>query len=1703
MGNARNDPLARTLIITAAQIGGTYLGGPWGGFGATVAATALLGEPDSKQSIGPNLGPNLSQLVNTNQQFNSNATVGGVIPKIYGVARYFPKIITPAHRVADDQSKITVIYDLGLGDAQVQKVSIGEQNITEFSDVVVRLVNPNQQNYSSIAGWQVYPIHQNFESAELVIDQQISSQNYPGYFEATIVLTKNTYPAGGNQKVNMYFTFPRGLRAGADVGGLQAAQAVIRIRYRKVGATTWLPLMHDLIGGTTATNVGRHIARPYADDINSPTVEEQERAKYWLDTYNNIIPSDQWTPAGHGEGALNVMYLAWGFGADSSYDGSNYGVAAIKRQVAASGLKKLPSDFDVRSHRSYSVRPERHTSNIDEWWGIPKGDFNIDVADGLLWNGGIQGYGEIFNDVDNSGNYLRGYTSNSPANTILKGAFVYLDYFGWSPAPDGVTTPTNRVNQPDLPFDWFGGKLLVMPKPIGIVKNVIEDWSGTGQSATRNSWKTRIVCQNLMQTHEPVVGVPRDFISGATAQKVVDNPEGLTYEEIMWASKRNNWYGLSGVNTTFDVAFARDHGVWATSIALAFINPHPSDVAVTGSTYSPGGPKSDCNIPLTFPNKVSGQSADYEVNVSRNFRFSAGTQNDANNIDDMRINTFKHTFDEAPVIRIGNRSQLFMQLTYPATQIFTGTGDNQLPNDVNAEVLSLQPVLGPGTGTTLLPHNQSTNPADIVLDILTNSSVNKNAIPLSLINMDSFREYYNFCHAVPTSPPGQTWTRKRFDVGFLLDYETTVQALLNKLLTATRAGLRYIDGKYEIFLDRAKDPVQVFTPINSWGFQSSVEHREDLTGVNVSFLDNWKVNNIRVHESDPGVSLADDTRVNEIDVEAFGCGNVNQAWRHGRYLLYQNRYRNETYRLNCDYEHLVCNVGDRVQIAYEQIRGGGVPQKITAISGSNITIHPGVDFDASKGYQAIVRSYKEEAGTLPFVYQADITNTDDYTIQVTVPDGEPNPRVGDLLIIGLRGNVSLDCMIKSIRPNEDLSAELELVQYNEKIFASEQTTSDVELDDTGDPLPPGPDTPTPDPLDPDDFDPEPDTPGTEPTPENPTPEVPEGPSGDLRNYDYDIVLTITLGDLACTVPDDNNETWPILPFTLTWTEQSGSPLGYEVYMRKRREDFVGRRLSWGSVVEGEGDTQFYGGWLSDRFEHLRDGFYGTLLATIQPGEARTYSGIAYHSSEYQRPRNLRASVFNWFYRIPYFYFVNPINFTYRGNDYLVTSPSTGIDLSTYFYIIPITNSHGRYNITNPRNLPSAAEQRRANISPLTRRTFVSSPGQKKLEFSPTTPRNTATTFTGVVEGENLVLSWNADLDCFNRGAQIKFSTTASNFDDASFIEQGTVLNFGGRHRSVRSSTTTGSQPTNTITIPYQSGYYYLKCLDIFGNLQRNALTFNSTSLTPEVPDTVVGGYETVYTWRNQLDWSGAKYNFTYRPTYVVRDGAKTTTYHNVLQLEPNRRGVYRPSGTTWRPDGNGSSHGRLSTTGQAYKNVQLVSTFRVTAPRAELTMREWGFMNELSPMNEDGPGGGSGWGMLVETSDSQITTQPLSLGNFDRNALSATRTITGSFSHIHPYLAAWTNHTSNPPFFQAYWQVEMKMRKTSQTKIVYNNTSRTVNVTFDNAFYKNILATDVTVEGTTNFSVTNQTQKSLTITFTTQADVLSTVRVTANGFGEF
>jgi hypothetical protein len=224
---------------------------------------------------------------------------------------------------------------------------------------------------------------------------------------------------------------------------------------------------------------------------------------------------------------------------------------------------------------------------------------------------------------------------------------------------------------------------------------------------------------------------------------------------------------------------------------------------------------------------------------------------------------------------------------------------------------------------------------------------------------------------------------------------------------AAQASLNIVDGKFGVLIDKLKTvPVQVFTPRNSWGFSSTKSFSTRPHGLKIKFINpdtDWQVDERIVYED--GYDAVTATEFEEMTT--FACTNHEQAWRFGRYNLAVNRLRRETININVDFEHLVCT-------------------RVKSVSGNRITIDDAIEIGPiSYGYCARLSTGLIETSTCtPF-------NADTFDL-----DG-PIPSVGDLIVIGEVGKIYYDCIVKSISPNSDMSANLVLVEKADAIYTAE------------------------------------------------------------------------------------------------------------------------------------------------------------------------------------------------------------------------------------------------------------------------------------------------------------------------------------------------------------------------------------------------------------------------------------------------------------------------------------------------------------------------------------------------------------------------------------------------------------------------------------------------------------------------------------------
>lgn len=460
------------------------------------------------------------------------------------------------------------------------------------------------------------------------------------------------------------------------------------------------------------------------------------------------------------------------------------------------------------------------------------------------------------------------------------------------------------------------------------------------------------------------------------------------------------------------VSYSLGHRIytWGTpkNVSSIRIGKHQSGNAViTGSSTNP------VYANFRFRPKVPGQ---YQIRVVRVNSFGPYATQVADQLTWVGLTT---AYLNSPVVT--DKRHSFMEIRIKATDQLNG--NIQTLSAVCASILLYYDV-----GSSSWLRKPTSNPAWVFADLLT-GEVNRKAISRDKLDLDSIIEWADYCDASPDNPDSGTFNNPRLTCNFILDYGTTLQGVLGQVGGMANASLNIINGKYGVLIDKFKSvPVQIFTPRNSRDFSSTRNYGQRPDGLNIKFIDpnlNWAVSEV----------IAYDNGFNKItaavfeDLTAFACTSQEQAWRFGRYMIAQNRLRQEQISILVDFEHLICTRGDYVQLTQDVMEVGGTPCRVLTSVGGHISTDD--DIEVLGGYQ-YGYTYRAVDGTF---HTDTLTQTASNEFNL---DGDL-PAVGDLIVIGIVDQIVFDCIVKTISPNDDMSALLTLVEKADGIFDYEST----------------------------------------------------------------------------------------------------------------------------------------------------------------------------------------------------------------------------------------------------------------------------------------------------------------------------------------------------------------------------------------------------------------------------------------------------------------------------------------------------------------------------------------------------------------------------------------------------------------------------------------------------------------------------------------
>jgi len=316
---------------------------------------------------------------------------------------------------------------------------------------------------------------------------------------------------------------------------------------------------------------------------------------------------------------------------------------------------------------------------------------------------------------------------------------------------------------------------------------------------------------------------------------------------------------------------------------------------------------------------------------------------------------------------------------------------------------------------TLEPSN---NPAD-AYKWLMQGGMNYSPIPNDKIDNNSLSTWRQRCI-------DENWT-----ISALIDYQSTLLTELKNVSYVGRAEFQFNEGKFGV-IEKIKQvvPRQIFTPKNSANFQSRRVYPEVVDGVKFTF-ESKDVD----YEQDEGTFLDPAKALDQTllkgrytSVDLWGVDNFDQAYRLTRLDYYEQFLRREAYTLDLDAEVLASKRGDLVRVTNDIINVGLGAGRIKAINGNVITLDEQINTDQlpPNNFGVQVRDSKGVITTSPATYLGD-GQFDCDTLDAEV-------LVGDLVIYGEVGKEAIDCIITSIKYNEDLGATLTLLNAANELY---------------------------------------------------------------------------------------------------------------------------------------------------------------------------------------------------------------------------------------------------------------------------------------------------------------------------------------------------------------------------------------------------------------------------------------------------------------------------------------------------------------------------------------------------------------------------------------------------------------------------------------------------------------------------------------------
>ena len=315
------------------------------------------------------------------------------------------------------------------------------------------------------------------------------------------------------------------------------------------------------------------------------------------------------------------------------------------------------------------------------------------------------------------------------------------------------------------------------------------------------------------------------------------------------------------------------------------------------------------------------------------------------------------------------------------------------------------------------------NPASLLRHVLQHPG-NAKRVADAQIDLPALVAWHDFCRT------------NAFMYDGVLSEQQSLLDTLRDIAAAGRASPTLADGRWTVIVDRPRTHVaQHFTPHNSWGFEGARALPRLPHAFRVQFN-----NAERGYQPDEMIVYADGySSANATLFEALQLPGVTTraaVFKHARFHFAQLKLRPETYTLNADIEHLICQRGDLVRVSHDvPMWGLGSARIRNRISATVLELDEQMPMEAGTQYTLRVRLADGSSITRTVAAQAQSGHYSTLTLtsSVTTLQGAP----GNLVMFGSLASESVELVVQAIEPSENMTARLTLVDYSPAVYESD------------------------------------------------------------------------------------------------------------------------------------------------------------------------------------------------------------------------------------------------------------------------------------------------------------------------------------------------------------------------------------------------------------------------------------------------------------------------------------------------------------------------------------------------------------------------------------------------------------------------------------------------------------------------------------------